>query len=120
MSQTIVTRPIGPTFALSVGAAQHAPVAIPPVQGETSNYAEFTNIGSTDVCVVVTPFSAVPSSPTLVFPLDGVPTVPSSFLLPHGMTQPRVVAVPANGFCVSAIGSASGPSIFYLTQVSSV
>lgn len=120
MAQTLVTRPVGPTFALSVGSTQHVAVAIPAVQGETSNYAEFTNPGTTDVCVVVVPLTTPPAAPTLVFPVDGTPTVPNSFILAHAMAEPRVVAVPSNGFCVSAIGSAAGPSVFFLTQVSAV
>lgn len=117
---TIVTRPVGPTYALSVTASAHAAVAVAPCGSDSSNYAEFTNPGSTDVCVVVAPYAATPFVPALVFPVDGTPTLPNSFMLPHGMIEPRVVAVPANGFCVGAIGSGAGPSIIYVTPVGNV
>lgn len=114
---TIVTRPAGPTYALSVGAAQHAAVGVPASSNDQNNYAEFLNVGATDICVVVSPYKSTAATPALAFPVDGTPTVPNSFILPHGMTVPRTVQVPANGFCVSAIGSAAGPSIMYVTPV---
>lgn len=119
---TIVTRPVGPTYALSVTASAHAAVAVLAIGNDTSNYAEFLNVGATDVCVVLAPLpaSGTPAVPTLVFPVDGTPTVPNSFMLPHGMTAPRVVAVPGSGFSVGAIGSAAGPSIIYITPVGNV
>jgi hypothetical protein len=120
MSYTIAHKPVGPTYALSVANTQHAAVAVAPVQGDISRFAEFVNLGATDVCVVVAPYAATPATPTLVFPVDGTPTVPNSFMLPHGMVTPRVVAIPANGFSVSAIGSAAGPSIIYITQLASL
>lgn len=118
MTTTVVTRVTGPTFALSVAATQHAAVGVPATQNDGNNYAEFTNIGATDICVVLAPFAATPATPVLVFPVDGTPTVPNSFILPHAMNDPIVKVVPANGFCVSAIGSGAGPSIFYVTPVS--
>lgn len=120
MTTTVATRVLGPTYAMSVGVAQHAAVAIAPVQGDTCNFAEFTNPGVTDVCVVTAPWSATPSTPALIFPLDGSPTIPNSFMLPHGMTFSVVKAVPGNGFSVSAIGAAITASIIYITPVASM
>lgn len=117
MATTIATRPLGATYAFSVAGTQLAAVAIPPVQGDTSNFAEFYNSGATQVCVVLAPYAASAATPVIVFPIAGTPTLPNSFMLPANMTQPRVVQVPANGFCFSAIGSAGGPSIVYVTQV---
>lgn len=120
MATSVVTRPVGPTYAISVGATQTTAITVSPNLPEVSNYAEFTNPGATDVCVVLAQFAATPATPALVFPVAGTPTVPNSFMLPHGMTQPRIVAVPSGnggGFSVSAIGSAAGPSIIYITPV---
>ena len=120
MATSIVTRPVGPTYAISVANTQTTAITVSPTGNDQCNYAEFTNPGATDVCVVVAPFAATPATPALAFPVAGTPTVPNSFMLPHGMTQPRIVAVPAGqggGFSVSAIGSAAGPSIIYITPV---
>lgn len=117
MANSNVTRPAGQTYALSIAATQHAAVGVNLVGNDQNNYAEFLNTGATDVCMVVAPYAATPSTPALAFPVDGTPTVPTSFMLPHGMTEPRKVQVPADGFCVSGIGSAAGPSIVYVTPV---
>jgi hypothetical protein len=121
MPITIVARPIGPTYALSVANTQTVPIAVAMPVGETMNYAEFINTGSTTVCVVIGPAPkgvAAPTTPTLVFPVAGAPTVPTSFILGPSMQEPRVVPVPANGFAVSAIGSAAGPATVFITPVS--
>lgn len=120
MTTTVATRVLGPTYAMSVGIAQHAAIGVAPMQGDTCNFAEFSNPGTTDVCVVTGPWIATPSTAALAFPVDGAPTIPNSFILPHGMTFSVVKAVPSNGFSVSAIGSAAGPSIIYITPVASM
>ena len=121
MSNSIVYRSAGPTYALSVANTQHTAVAISNGTNDVVCYASFINRGATDVCVVVYPLTqaGAAQAPTLVFPVDGTPTIPNSFLLPAGMLTPYVVAVPTtnNGFSVSAIGSAAGPSIIYITAV---
>jgi len=117
MSATIVIRPIGPTYALSVAATQHADVTISAKGNDQLNYVALTNVGSTDICVVFSQGGI--ATPAVVFPVDGTPTVPNSFLIPHGMTGATVVAVPVigNQTTISAIGSAAGPSILYVTPV---
>ena len=125
MSISITYRVAGPTAALSVANTQHATVAVLSASDAISNGALFINRGATDVCVVTAPLAGYPSAPVaaspttpaLVFPVDGTPTVPNSFILPAGMTQPMLMATPASGFAVSAIGSAAGPSIIYITPV---
>lgn len=119
MSATIVIRPAGQTYALSVANTQHAAVAILPTGTDQNNFCAFTNPGATDICIVIAPLpaSGTPATPALVFPVDGTPTVPNSFIIPHGMTGATVLSVPANGFSLSAIGSAAGPSIMYVTPV---
>lgn len=117
MTTSIVTRPAGPTYAISVANTQTTAITVSPSTNDQCTYAEFVNPGATDVCVVVAPFASTPATPALVFPVAGTPTVPNSFMLPHGMTQPRIIVVPSGGFSVSAIGSAAGPSIIYITPV---
>jgi hypothetical protein len=122
MASTIGFKVLGPTYALSVANTAHAAVAVLPAQnGELVNYAAFLNTGSTVIAVTLAPLpaSGTPTTPVLVFPVDGTPTVPMSFILPASMQVPLYVSVPnANGgFSVSAIGSAAGPSIFYVTPV---
>lgn len=125
MATTIANRVTGPTAALSVANTQHAAVAVLNGGNDQINYAEFFNSGSTVICVVLAqlPATGTAATPALVFPVDGTPTVPNSFMLPASMQQPILKAVPngqTNGFSVSAIGSAAGPSIIYVTPVEPV
>lgn len=125
--QSIGYRVVGPTAALSVVATQHAAVAILPTQqAEQAQFALFLNssAASVQVCVVVAqlPATGTAATPVLVFPVDGTPTVPASFVLPPGMTTPLVFAVPqgqapSGGFSVSAIANGVGPSVIYITPV---
>jgi hypothetical protein len=102
---------------LSVGATQHADVTLTPRGNDQFNFVAITNVGATDICVVFSQGGI--ATPAVVFPVDGTPTVPNSFLIPHGMTGATILAVPTNGnsCTVSAIGSAAGPSIMYVTPV---
>ena len=121
MSVTIANMTAGPTYALSVAATQHAAVAITAPQRELACFAEFVNTGATVVCVVVAPLpaSGTAATPTVVFPVDGTPTVSDSFILPAAMTAPILKTVPTanGGFSVSAIGSGAGPSVIYITPI---
>lgn len=118
---TNVIKPAGPTYALSVTATQHAAVAITASTADADG-AAFINTGTTVICVAVYPLSSTGAAqaPALVFPVDGTPTVPVSFILPAGMIEPKFVAVPMgnNGFSVTAIGSGAGPSIVYVNPIS--
>ena len=124
MASTIAFAVAGPTAALSVANTQHAAVAVLSTGPDQTNYASFINTGATVVCVVMAqlPATGTAATPTLVFPVDGTATVPNSFILPASMTVPMVVRVPTGfgGFSVSAIGSAAGPSIIYVTPVTPV
>ena len=119
MPQTIITRPIGPTYIISAGTASTT-IAVRPVIAEPMNYAEFVNAtATTSICVTLAPLSsptADPSTPRLVFPnATSAATAPPSFMLKGN--DARVVPVPANGFSVSAVGSA-GTSNLFITPVS--
>ncbi len=118
MPTSIVTRPTGPTYALSVANTQTLALGIPQSTNEPISYAEFLNASTTTVCVVIAPLASPAVTPTLAFPVAGVPTVPNSFILGPSMQTPRVVPVPSNGFSVSAIGSAAGPALVFITPVS--
>ena len=119
MPQTIITRPIGPVYFVSVGTAQSLPIAVRPTLNEPMNYAEFANSNTTAVCVTIAPLpvgTANPATPTLIFPnATSAASAPPCFMVqPVGI---RVVPVPANGFSVSAVGAA-GTTNLYITPVS--
>ena len=119
--QTEAYRVAGPTYALSVAATQHADVNVVPKLAETCNYALFWNTGTTAVCVVTSNFGI--ATPAVVFPVDGTPTIPTSFVLPPSMPLPvafSVLCYGTSGFNVSAIGSAAGPTIVYVTPLASM
>jgi hypothetical protein len=119
MPQTIVTRPIGPTYFLGVGTTQTIAIGVRPTPHEPMNYCEFTHTTTTSVCVVMAPLPPPPANPTtpsLVFPnATSAATAPTSFIITGNSS--RVVPVPANGFSVSAIASAGTSSVF-VTPVS--
>lgn len=119
MASSSVQRIAGPTYALSVANTQHAAINVAPFGNDIVNFASFINTGANPVCVTFAPFAATPATPVLVFPVDGTPTVPPSFVLPAAMQLPVLVAIPATpgGFSVSAIGSVAGPSIIYVTPL---
>jgi len=119
MPQTLITRPIGPVYFVSVGTAQTVAIGVQPTAPEPMNYAEFTNSNTTAVCVTIAPLPqqpANPVTPTLIFPnVTSAATAPPCFMVePQGS---RVVPVPANGFSVSAVGQA-GTTNLYITPVS--
>lgn len=114
MSNTTVLRTAGQTTTLSVAATAHAAVTVSAVGGSVlSNYAAFLNIGATSVAVQISPVGVTATTATI-----GADGAEGSFILPPLMTIPIVLAVPANTFQVSAIGSAAGPSLIYVTPLS--
>jgi hypothetical protein len=114
MSLTTVVRLAGRTTTLSVAATAHAAVTVSAVGGNVlSNYAAFLNTGANTVAIEISPTGI--TSVTASIGADGAT---GSYILPASMTQPTVLAVPANSFQVSAIGSAAGPALVYITPVS--
>ena len=111
MANTTCFRQLGQTVALSVGAASHAAVTVNTTSNDQANFASFLNIGANSVAVTVAPALA----PATVFPVDGTPS--SVIVLPALMTMPAVYAVPPAPFSVTAIGSAIGPALVYITPV---
>lgn len=112
MSNTNVLRLQAQTTALSVVGTVHAPVTVNSVGNNQVNYASFLNTGANSVAIELSPAGITAVSATI--PSDGVL---GSFVLPPLMTAPIVLATPANTFQVSAIGSASGPALVYITPV---
>ena len=114
MSNTIVMRLAGATTTLSVGATAHSAVTVSAVGGNVlSNYASFLNTGANTVAIEVSPTGVTATTATI-----GADGATGSFILPASMTKPIVLAVPANSFQVSAIGSAAGPALVYVTPLS--
>jgi hypothetical protein len=114
MSNTTVLRIAGRTTTLSVANTAHTAVTVSAVGGNVlSNYASFLNVGATNVAVEISPVGI-----TAVTASIGADGATGSFILPPLMTVPIVLAVPANTFQVSAIGSATGPSLIYVTPLS--
>lgn len=114
MSNTNVLRIAGRTTTLSVAATAHTAVTVSATGGnELSNYASFLNTGANTVAVEISPVGITAKAATI-----GSDGSTGSFVLPASMTKPIVLAVPANSFQVSAIGSASGPALLYVTPLS--
>jgi hypothetical protein len=112
MANTSVIRIGGKTAALSVTASAHSAVQLTANTNDLINYVSCLNLGSVSVAVK---FSQL-SSDSATLPVDATP---GDFLLPPLMTTPVVVACPPIGgqlpCYVTAIGSAAGPSLVYLT-----
>jgi hypothetical protein len=123
-------RPDGaPVYALSVGVAQVN--ATQPVGFVTGGgTARLVNTGATAILVVFYNF-AISGTPVLTFPVTGAPpvgqppigSVPgqmfATLLSPAAagsLGSVNYIDVPANADSFSAIGSAAGPSIFYVQR----
>ncbi len=106
-------RAVGFSHALSVGNTSHAAVTVGAEAAGMATKAAFFNSGTTVIAVRVSNATAG----TATFPTDGTPTTSTEFVLPASMTRPVVWDVPTMPFSMTAIGSAAGPSIIYVTPV---
>ena len=109
MANTIVIRTAGVTTAISVAASSTSATLITANTNDQVNYCSFLNTGATNVAVNVGDANVSAA----VLPVSGSAT--GNFVLPASMTTPIVLAVPTTPFYVRMIGSASGPSIVYVT-----
>lgn len=109
MAASNVLRVVGKTYALSVTSSSHAAVLIDDTTNDQVNYAAFINTGTSAIAVKVG--RADPGA--AVLPVDGTP---ADYVLPAGMTQPVVLAVPQTPYYLTAI-SASATGIIYVTPV---
>lgn len=116
MTISLVLRNTGPTVALSVTASATTAVTVSGTSNEAITFASFLNTGTTVVAVTV---SSVATAPASVLPVAGTPQ--TVIMLPASMVMPVIYAVPSSspgtGFSVTAIGSAAGPSLVYITPV---
>ena len=108
---TNFVRPIGVTTAVSVGASATSQVLVNNASNDQNNCVALLNTGATQVAIKFGPTGV--SAPVL--PVSGSTT--GDFVLPAGMTVPLIFAVPTTPTYVRMIGSASGPSIVYVTPV---
>ena len=113
MAVTIGLRNVGPTTALSVGATATTAISIAAAASNDWNgFTAFLNTGLTYVAISIAPQGTAPAA---VLPVGG--TAQTVIMLPASMTAPVVYSTPPGGFSMTAIGSAAGPSIIYITPV---
>ena len=111
MSNTVVLRPVGKTYAIDLTSTSSTAVTVAPTGNDQVNYAAFLNPGAKGCAVTI----AASSAPAAVLPVDGTPS--NSFYLPALMTQPIVLAVPSNYFSVTGICAATETTTIYVTPV---
>ena len=110
MAGTNTFHPGGKTLGLSVAATSHAAVSLGLDKlTDFCAYAACINTGSTTVAIR---FSKDQTAATL--PSDGTL---GDFVLPPTMTQPLSIPIPSDAAYVTAIGSAAGPSLVYVTPL---
>ena len=112
MTQSIVIRNIGPTVAISVTATTSAAVTVSSTSNDQGGFASFLNTGATVVALTLAPGAITAAASVL--PAPGAPQ--TVIMLPANMVMPVIYATPAI-FSVTAIGSAAGPSLVYITSV---
>jgi len=106
MANTSVYRPIGQTYAVAVTTTASSSLSIVPVGNDQINYCAFLNTASTPVAISIAPLNPTSiTAPSAVLPTAG--NTSTSFVLGISMSQPTVIAVPANGFNLSAVGTAT-------------
>lgn len=113
MASTVVIRNTGQTVALSVTAASTAAVTIADANAEIQSFASFLNTGAAAVAINI---AAAGTAAAAVLPVAGTPQ--TVIMLPPLMIAPVIYSVPASFSC-TAIGTAAGPSLVYITPVGS-
>lgn len=113
MSGTPGIKSCAKTTCLSVVASSHAAVDIvTDATNEQCNFAAVLNTGAATVCIV---FSQ--NGDAAVLPVDGTPS--NGYVLPPLMVHPLVLSIPSLNKCkVTAIATAAGPSLVYITPLS--
>lgn len=112
MSNSVVLRVVGKTYAIDLTDASSTSVTI--AQSGTNdqvNYAAFINPGAKACFVTVSPLATAPAA------TKAVAGTPGSFFLPAGMTQPVVLAVSPNYFSVTGICASTETTTIYVTPV---
>lgn len=106
-------RALGKTVALSVDGSSHAAVTVGADIQDNVSKAAFYNSGATVVAVRMSGGDI--TCPAATFPTDGTPSAVNELILPATMREPIVFDTPKTPFSLTAIGSAAGPSIIYVT-----
>jgi hypothetical protein len=108
MSNSIVLRVIGPTYAIAATTTASTPLLITPNGNDVVNYAEFTNTGTASASIRI---STVAENA-----IHSETGVTGDYIL-KGATS-AVLAVPAKPYYVSVITIASTTTV-YVTPVDS-
>ena len=109
MANTSVIRQTGQTIALSVVATSHAAVPLVNQANDILNFICCLNTGAVAVAIRISQ-----TGTAAVLPIDGTP---GDFILPAAMNQPIVISVPQKNPQITAIGTAAGPSLVYITPM---
>ena len=116
MANTSVFRPVGPSYAVAVSTTASNALTVTPAGNDQINYCGFLNTSANPIALTIAEANAFNSltSPAAVLPTAGSPT--NTVILGVAMTSPMVIAVPPNGFSVSAITS-TGTTTLYITPM---
>ena len=104
-------RIVGQTVAVSAGSSATAEVLVNNNPNIQCNYVSLINTGSTSVAVKFGPTGV--DAPVL--PVSGSTT--GDFVLPPNMNDAIMFGIPTTPTYVRMIGSATGPSIVYVTPI---
>lgn len=104
-------RVVGPTVAVSAGATATTAALVNNSPNIQCNYVSLINTGTTSVAVKFGPSNMADP----VLPVSGTNT--GEFVLPPSMNDVIMFGVPTTPTYVKMIGSASGPSIVYVTPI---
>lgn len=108
-----IIAPAGPVRALSVTASAHAAVALTVWPGHSPNFALLQNAGTIPIAARLSQTGVAPPA----FPVDPTPADGVVVLL-AGQTLAVPMPMGRDGLAqVTAIGSAAGPSILYVTPI---
>ncbi|MSX98162.1 MAG: hypothetical protein F2743_08625 [Actinobacteria bacterium] len=110
MRNTSAIRITGPTTAIAVTTSSSTAVTITPKGNDQTNYCGFLNTSTNVIAVTV----ATVSAGAAILPTAG--NTSNSFVLGISMSAPMIVAVPANSFSVTTIGSTT--STLYVMPMS--
>jgi hypothetical protein len=116
MANTSVFRPVGPSYAVAVSTTASNALTVTPAGNDQINYCGFLNTSANPVALTIAAVNALNllTAPAAVLPTAGSPT--NTVILGVAMTSPMVIAVPPNGFSVSAITS-TGTTTLYITPM---
>ena len=112
MANTSVFRPVGPSYVVAVSTTASAALTVTPAGNDQINYCGFLNTSTNPIALTIAENNALNSltAPAAVFPTAGTPT--NTVILGVSMSTPMVIAVPSNGFSVSAITSTSTANLY--------